>query len=375
MESLYDHRNAALLKPSVHNLLFTDEPVHLFPVPQDNAVGTNDLGNAVTVFTFPGKRYLSKKYFRNKVDGLSGGGHYMQPVSPTEIAFAKTRTMVLCDLKNDTIKEFDIVRSLEKTILHANVADRNRNLFIFEIEAENPNSEDFEDITRSLYLMDLSGEKPRLVKKYEKPKGSVWSMHRNQVLFCDFQNIELKVFDSNLNPSQHAVEGALKKNKGKVDFVDVIPHPFLPFAVIYGGKHGAQYVCWNQTFRSEESRVIFGLMNAAYFLFSPDGRWVVFQKVEPDPKYTYLMPISEKYPNYLGSPILLEGATFDRDYFAWTNNPVNLVGSSNGKLYHYNLTKEGHPEAASYPSYWDYVVEKDLEMLRKAGKQGLKPKP
>ena len=44
IESLYDHRNAALLKPTVHNLLFTSESVHLFPVPQDNAVGTNDLG-------------------------------------------------------------------------------------------------------------------------------------------------------------------------------------------------------------------------------------------------------------------------------------------------------------------------------------------
>jgi len=52
-----------------------------------------------------------------------------------------------------------------------------------------------------------------------------------------------------------------------------------------------------------------------------------------------------------------------------------LVGASNGKLLRYDLTKEGHPEAADYPSYWDYVVEKDLEKLRKAGKQGLKPKP
>ena len=116
-------------------------------------------------------------------------------------------------------------------------------------------------------------------------------------------------------------------------------------------------------------------MNTLYFQFSPDGRWVVFQKVEPEPKYSYLMPISEKYPNYLGSPILLEGASFNRDYFAWTNNPVSLVGSAHNKLYRYDLSKEAHPEAASHPSYWDYVVEKDLEKLRKAGKQGLKPKP
>ena len=120
---------------------------------------------------------------------------------------------------------------------------------------------------------------------------------------------------------------------------------------------------------------MFEVYDAAYFSFSPDGRWVVFQKVEPEPKYSYIMPISEKYPNYLGSPILLEGATFDRDMFAWTRNPVNLVGSSVGKLHRYDLTKEGHPEAANYPSYWDYVVEKDLEKLRRDKKQRLGSKP
>jgi hypothetical protein len=44
-----------------------------------------------------------------------------------------------------------------------------------------------------------------------------------------------------------------------------------------------------------------------------------------------------------------------------------------GKILRYDLTKEAHSEAASYPSYWDYVVDKDLEKLRKGGKQGLKP--
>jgi hypothetical protein len=165
------------------------------------------------------------------------------------------------------------------------------------------------------------------------------------------------------------------KNKGTADFVEVIPHPAMPFAILSGGSKGGQYVCWNQSFRNEKLHSLFGLARSSHYVFSPDGRWVVFQKYEPEPMYSYIMPVSEKYPNYLGSPILLEGATFDRDHFAWTTNPVTLVGASEGKLYRYDLTKEAHPEAASYPSYWDYVVDKDLEKLRKGGKQGLKPKP
>jgi len=120
---------------------------------------------------------------------------------------------------------------------------------------------------------------------------------------------------------------------------------------------------------------LFGLVDSSNYVFSPDGRWVVFQKYETEPRYSYLIPVSEKYPNYLGSPILLEGASFDRDHFAWTTNPVALVGASEGKLYRYDLTKEAQPEATDHPSYWDYVVEKDLERLKREKKQGLGLKP
>jgi len=54
---------------------------------------------------------------------------------------------------------------------------------------------------------------------------------------------------------------------------------------------------------------------------------------------------------------------------------VSLVGASRGKLLRYDLTKEGHSEAKDAPSYWDYVVDKDLEKLRREKKQGLKPNP
>lgn len=376
MDYLYDHREAGSLKPYVYTI-DSALPVHLFPMPQNGAVGTNDLNNAITIFTFAKDRLVPKVHFRNAFKYVGGGGQYLpEPLSEHSIGFAQTRRFVIYDFLTNKAKDYTITRSMDRNILHAGVADASKNRFFFEIEAENPNSEDYNDVSRTIWLMDLNDVtdgRPRIINKYEKTKGSVWSTFNNQLLFCDFKNIELKVFDANLNPSNHPVEGALKKNKGKVDFVDVIPHPSLPFAILSGGEQGAQYICWNQAFRSEEARTIFGHINALCFTFSPDGRWVAFQKDEPDPKYSYIMPISEKYPNYLGSPILLEGATFDRGYFAWTNNPVHLVGSTEGKLYRYDLTKEAHPEAASYPSYWDYVVEKDLEKLRKAGKQGLKP--
>lgn len=85
---------------------------------------------------------------------------------------------------------------------------------------------------------------------------------------------------------------------------------------------------------------------------------------------TYLMPVSEKYPNYLGSPILLANDYFDAGHFAWTTNPISFVGSSLSKLYRWELTNGAHPESDK-PTFHDYIVEKDLEKMTREKKQGL----
>ena len=108
------------------------------------------------------------------------------------------------------------------------------------------------------------------------------------------------------------------------------------------------------------------------FSFSPDGKWVTFKREDfaRDRKMTYLMPVSEKYPNYLGMPMLLWDNSFLRNHFTWTKNPVSFVGSSGGDIYRWELTNEAHPES-DRPTFHDYIVEKDLERLTKEKKQGL----
>lgn len=93
-----------------------------------------------------------------------------------------------------------------------------------------------------------------------------------------------------------------------------------------------------------------------------------------DEKKTYLMPVSEKYPHYLGSPILLANGYFDEGRFAWTTNPVSFVGSSLDKFYRWEFTNEAHPESDK-PTFHDYIVEKDLEKLTREKRQGLGQKP
>ena len=85
---------------------------------------------------------------------------------------------------------------------------------------------------------------------------------------------------------------------------------------------------------------------------------------------TYLMPVSEKYPNYLGSPILLFDHHFNDNNFGWTTNPISFVGSRLNKLYRWELTNAAHPESDK-TTFHDYIVEHDLEKLTRENRQGL----
>ena len=101
MESLYDHREAASLRPYVYPI-DSSIPVHLFPVPQDGAVGTNDLNNAITVLTFAKDRLIPKTHFRNAFKYVGGGGQYLPlPISDHSIGFAQARRFVIYDFKTN----------------------------------------------------------------------------------------------------------------------------------------------------------------------------------------------------------------------------------------------------------------------------------
>ena len=75
MEPLYDLTQAATLEPQTYRTRSSN--LSLFPVPQDNAVGTNDMGNATTLLSFHKGKLKIDDYFRNAYDRLRGGGTFL----------------------------------------------------------------------------------------------------------------------------------------------------------------------------------------------------------------------------------------------------------------------------------------------------------
>ena len=341
--------------------------ISLFPVPQDNTVGTNDMHNAITLISFPKGRISFEKHFKNAVDDIGGGGQYLPVISKDLIGFGQTRAFVLYDFKKKIHREYTITTSLAKNIEKVAVADVSHLQFIFQIEKQNTSSHDPWDISKVLQLMDLSGEKAKLIKEIPKVNGAIWSVVRDKNFLYDSETRQLQVYNMNLEPAQHPLADVILRNKKKADFMVIYAHPNLPFAVLSGGYKGATYISWGES-RDTTPHLLF--RSAHQFSFSPDGKWVTFKDETHDPAKTYLMPVSEKYPNYLGSPILIFNRYFNENKFAWTTNPISFVGSRGEKIYRWDLENQDFPEKGKM-SFHDYIVQKDLEKLTREKRQGL----
>jgi hypothetical protein len=358
-ESLYYKKDGIALRPRVYKI---NEKLSLFPVPQNNAVGTNDHKNAITIISFPEGKMEMENHFISEVDDVKGGGTYLPVISPDKIGFGQIRRFLLYNFSTQTHEEYQIVSSIDETVESIAVADAQKRRFIFEIEALSGNSEDPDEIAYSLYLVDLGGKDAKLIEDIDIGTGATWTVAYNKMFLWYFDENEMQVYDMNLEPSKHPLADVITRNKTRVDFIALYPHPSLPFAILSGGVKGASFISWGEG-RAQTPQPLFS--SASEFSFSPDGKWVTFKKEDytRNKILTYLMPVSEKYPNYLGSPILLsDDVVFEEKSFTWTKNPTSFVGSNGTKLYRWELTNEAYPESDK-ATFHDYIVAKDLKKL------------
>lgn len=376
MEPIYDLKDTTALHAQTfkNGRLFSSyKQISLFPVPQANTVGTNDMGNAITLISFPKGSVSFEKYFRH-ADDISGGGKYLPPVSDDLIGFGQVRVFHMFDFKKKLHREYRIVFPFTQYIDNVAIADARQRHFIFEIESQKENPKNSFDVDKHLLLIDLSGDKTSIIKEVYKEPGTVWTTTKDRILLYRIRKQKLWVYDMNLEPAHHPLEDVMKKymnilnpEKDEIGFSRIRLHPTLPFAILYGGYRGSTYINWS----SDRDTLPHLLIDyTTDFTFSPDGKWVVFQKDYPEPAKTYLMPISEKYPHYLGSPIHLSNVSFNIGKFAWTTNPTAVVGSHLDKLYRWDLENRDFPEKGKM-SFHDYVVREDLKKLTKEKRQGL----
>jgi len=371
-----DFNNAISITPQsfkAGGLLGNYRHISLFQVPQANTVGTNDMGNAITLISFPKGSISFEKHFRH-ADDISGGGKYLPPISDDLIGFGQVRVFHLFDFKKKLHREYRIVFPFSQYIESVVIADARARRFIFDIESQKPEPKSTFDVDYFLQLVDLSSDTPKLVKEIKEEPGTIIATTKDRVLMYRVFERELKVLDMNLEPANHPLEEVMVKYKealypfkDEIGFSRISIHPTLSFAILYGGYQGSTYIGWGKEKNGYPHLFASGL---DYVTFSPDGKWVVFKNDRLEPAKTYLMPVSDKYPHYLGSPIHLTNVSFNNGKFASTTNPTAVVGSNLDKLYRWDLENRDFPEKGKM-SFHDYVVQEDLKKLTREKRQGL----
>ncbi|MDY0096546.1 MAG: hypothetical protein RBT80_27930 [Candidatus Vecturithrix sp.] len=375
-QPLYDFKDSMTIEPKIYKINRAIS-LSLFPVPFDNAVATNSLSNAVTVLSFPDGKLRQDNYFRNVVSDMRGSGIYLPVISKDKIGFALGRLFLLFNFKTEKAKLYRLAFSIGKTPEKMAIADADNMRFLVEVEAMNNRSDDPWDVKRYLQLIELVGDKEVKLMKEIPSDTSTWSVSHRRIFLWNLSKEILQIYDMNLEPAKHPLGDVIKRNKTKYNFTRIYLHPSLRFAIFAGGRKPEVSMSWNQPMK-KEANILFGDDYAAIdFSFSPDGKWVTFQKRFPDPKSTYLMPVSEQYPHFLGMPILLIDDYFNPNKSAWTNNPVGFVANDGEFIFRWELTKEAQrsmmgDDFDKYETFHDWIVAKDLEKLTKEKKQGLK---
>ena len=360
-----DFTNPGQLQPQSFKSRGTN--VSLFPFPQPNSVGTNDIGNAIAAISFHGKKIDHKFFFRNAVDDVGGSGIFMPVIRDNVVGFAQVRRFMLYDFLKHKAHKYRITMSITEDIEKVTTADATRNRFIFQIARQNSRSNNPWDFIRSLHLMELNDELEP-IKEIPNKAGVVWSVVHNKNFLYDMKTGTVDVLDMNLNSADHPLAVELNKHKQHLSYIWIHVHPYLPFAILSGGDEGATWIAWGD----DKNKPHLLADETSDFSFSPDGKWVVcnVEDYAHDDNYTYIIPVSEKYPNYLGSPIRLLDQDLRGNHFAWTTNPVSLVGSYDDKIYRWDLTNETHPESDK-ATFHDYIVGRDLERMAREKRQGL----
>ena len=179
-QPLYDFKDAMTIEPQIYKINRA-VALSLFPVPFDNAVGTNSMSNALTVLSFLEGKLREDRYFKNVVDDIRGNGVYLPLISKNEVGFALGRLFLLFNFKTETARLYRLAFSIGKTPEKMAIADADKKRFLVEIEAMNNRSEDPWDIKHYLQLVELVGDREVKMLKEISSSAAIWSTVNNRL--------------------------------------------------------------------------------------------------------------------------------------------------------------------------------------------------
>jgi hypothetical protein len=394
MEDLYvfDQKGKKSFLPIMVGL--THEVFDIFAVPEKDAVGTNGIGNGITILKFKDDEIEYHEVAKDFEDEVNGDFEfaYTQVYSPDEIAYTQNSWVEFVNIRTGHAVSHVIEPKVGIYLGGLFPLDPESNCFLFEVTSPN-----FEVWKQTLRLVKFTKDTFTTIGEIDGGNRSnayrqPWIVSGKQIFTYDSITNTLKCHDKNLNSSAHPFLEIFNHNKGSFrKLKEMQIHSILPFGlVVETGKdldwkkidamptkvalklletlqpiksqHALYLLRWDTQdpkkqytpLFTDSSSLIPGLNPRQYsdFQFSPDGKWLVFRdetqyaKLVDDEKTAQqrpcfiAVPIDPQNPLFFGEPIYL-GKTLragaEPQSSAWISDPLSFVVSDGLVLYKWEL--------------------------------------
>lgn len=345
---------------------------NIFAVPVKNALGTIDIGNAITIMKFTGDELDYKVVAKNFLDEVNGSFDFgfCDVYSDEEIAYTQTRWAVIANIRTGKVISPVITYDLNDFITNIKSIDPSSRRFL--IERETPDYDDYEKILHIIKVVDkdsVQDEGSITASPGQKGYTAPWFVQNKQIFTYSVKDNKLVCHDLNLRSVPHPFVEIFNRNSGNFrKLKDFRIHPKLPFGVVVEiGKdwdfekvkdlpmqvfdslddirhiHALYLLRWDT---SDEKKQFVPILTdslslippvhaSSYsgFQFSPDGSWMVFRDETHDsrkPVFTAL-PVDSAAPMFFGEPLFL-GRLLRENAIprltAWTTDPLGFVVSA-----------------------------------------------
>ncbi len=373
------------------------EPIsEIFPVPVENAIGTIDFNNAITIIKFNGDTKpdydIVARNFLSEVTGDFDFG-YCPVFSDEIIAYTQTRWAVVANIKTGRVETPVLTKSLDNIIGGIASLDTARNLFVVDLRTPAGRAGSH----KILHVM--KHENKKFVSLGSIPAGidggysQPWIVHDRKIITYDSSANRLLCHGTDLKPVTHPFVEIFNRNNEKFrKLKEMIIHPTLPFGLVVEiGKdldwntindmplneetdqikralykqqeiHALYLLRWDTPDTNKQyipiHTNVFSLLSPLVveqygrFSFSPDGKWLVFghEDLSRDARgrlfggtqrpFFVALPVDEKKPFFFGEPVFMGRTSMkenDLTTTAWATNPTAFVAADGLLLYKWDL--------------------------------------
>jgi hypothetical protein len=333
------------------------EECDIFSVPEENAVATNSLNNAITLLRFDKDKVGYDELRKEFIDGVGSGDKFYPGIfSDQWTGYTQTRGFLLFNLKDRSFADHIIIKPSYEWITNVGTINGDKKEFLFQVCRA--------DEKRFLRIMEFDGKggfkQISELQAGPHPVGYIepWAIQNETIFVYNNESIKITTYDINFKPVPHPFCELFNSMKNFRCLGELAIHPSLPFALLVENDTNENRVWlarWNHPDKDkrlieligQKISVLSGMPPKKDFLcskfqFSPDGKWLVFRdnSESSDNPLFVAMPIDGTQEMPLGKPHILGKVMRENGRpksTAWITKPLSFVVCDGQVLYKWEL--------------------------------------